>query len=685
MKILLRILVVALGLLMILLSCARQTVPSGGPRDTIPPILVSSNPLNRQLNFHSHTIELTFDEFVQLNDPSHQIIVTPRLSKSIKSFARRNKVILEVFDDWADSTTYTINFREAIQDVTEHNAAKNLKIAFSTGNYIDSLSISGTVYDLLQGQPAKNVMVGAVVPVDTFDVLKYQPLWFAETDDNGKFLIENLKKGPYFLYAFNDKNNDLIVNSNSEAYGFMPQNIQLDSSVDSLSIPIVRVSSMPLQVFQSRPFKNYNVIHLSNFLRNFTLTSDSASIIYSFIDDPSQIQAYPLPFLSVAPSRPDTLSHRVRDSLSQPPADSLSRLITDSLSHKGSDSLSSTPNDTLAREVRDSLSHLVIDSITHAKPDTLLPVRGDSLSSAIPDSLYRIVNDSLSHKVRDSIPQPTNDSLPRTAADSLPSVPGDSLYIRLTASDSLNESIDTCFYIKLDTALKFHETFNSHLGDATLKPVLNLFESSMGFTKPIEAMTMDSIYIERDSTFKVPIRKRDILIDTINNRLTIRRILTPDSTTQLITPQVDTTKAVTNPPPQPKIAFYAREASLITYDNDSSKSRVANVAILTPETSGIIDADVKTTKHFTLQLLTQDYKVVDEVKDTPHARFEYLKPGTYLLRLLVDLNNDGYWNPGNIRTRQQPEPVVYYMNDRQQREITIKENWELGPLLITYE
>src|SRR5688572_9855206 len=128
-------------------QCAKQTAPTGGPKDITPPRLERSTPNNKGVNFKGKEIQLTFDELVQLNNPREQIIITPSIGKKFEAIVRKNKVTLELNSELQENTTYNINFRESIQDLTEKNPAK-AKIAFSTGSYIDSLNVTGFVTDI---------------------------------------------------------------------------------------------------------------------------------------------------------------------------------------------------------------------------------------------------------------------------------------------------------------------------------------------------------------------------------------------------------------------------------------------------------------------------------------------------------------------------------------------------------
>jgi len=264
------------------LACARQTTPTGGPKDSIPPTLVNSIPQQGQVNFKGNSITLTFSEAVILNNPREQLIVTPDLGKDVDAKAKKNQVILTIPEDLQDNTTYSINFREAVQDITEKNPAAMLKLAFSTGTYIDSLIIEGSVSDLLTATETKDATV-ALCESDTFDIFKHRPKYFTKSDIKGIFKIENLKPGSYFIYAFEDKNKNLVVDSKSEAYGFLSDYITLDKNIDDVKIRLIHLDSRLLKLTSARPYGTYYNIKTTKNLTDFKITTpDNETIISSF-------------------------------------------------------------------------------------------------------------------------------------------------------------------------------------------------------------------------------------------------------------------------------------------------------------------------------------------------------------------------------------------------------------------
>src|SRR6478609_9733185 len=142
-----------------LMCCAKTTSPTGGPKDTIPPTLVKSIPEKGSLNYAGNEIQLTFSENIMLKNQKEQIIVTPGIGDRYKIEFNKKTVTIKLEEKLKDSTTYTFSFRDAVVDLNEQNPARNLKLAFSTGTYIDSLSIEGKVNDLLHAKELKDITV----------------------------------------------------------------------------------------------------------------------------------------------------------------------------------------------------------------------------------------------------------------------------------------------------------------------------------------------------------------------------------------------------------------------------------------------------------------------------------------------------------------------------------------------
>lgn len=279
--------------ILFLFSCARQSAPTGGPKDTIPPVLIKALPANETVNFHRKEIELMFSEDIILNTPKEQLIVTPTIGKDYKITYKKNIVRLELEDPLLDSTTYTFNFRETVQDITEKNPVRNLYLAYSTGPYLDSLSIEGTITDLTEGTVVKDATVALHPENDTFNIFEHPAVYFTKTDEKGKYRITNLKPDNYFLYAFEDKNRNLIVNSRTESYGYLTEHQYLLENIKEKNVGLIRMDAGPLKLTSTRPYNTYFNIRTTKQLRTFTLSAtDSSDLSYTFGEDQSNIRIY---------------------------------------------------------------------------------------------------------------------------------------------------------------------------------------------------------------------------------------------------------------------------------------------------------------------------------------------------------------------------------------------------------
>ncbi len=216
--------IVVLAIFLSLCSCASTGNPSGGPKDKTPPkILDEQSTSNLQTNFTKQTIEINFDEFVNLKNPQQQIVVSPPLIYPLQFEHRGKRVEIKFHENEVlkDDVTYSISFGDAIEDFREGNKLENLKFVFSTGDILDSLSFSGSVLDAYTREPAKDILV---MLYDTLyrDSIPYQdrPYYFAKTDEDGQFNIENMKSDTFKIFALGDANLNYIYDQDSEMIGF---------------------------------------------------------------------------------------------------------------------------------------------------------------------------------------------------------------------------------------------------------------------------------------------------------------------------------------------------------------------------------------------------------------------------------------------------------------------------------
>ena len=218
-------------------NCANPVSLTGGPRDeTAPQVdLINSTP-NNQINFEKQDLEVYFDEFIDINDAFNNVVISPPLRKNPKISARGKKLTVEFAEDeiLKGDATYVINFGEAIRDFTESNILKNFRYVFSTGDYIDSLSISGNVVDVKTGKPVEDIFVMLYDNLADNVVRTERPFYFSSTDKEGNFKIENLRADTFKLFALKDANLNYLYDQDTEVIGFLEEFIVVDENTDSL-------------------------------------------------------------------------------------------------------------------------------------------------------------------------------------------------------------------------------------------------------------------------------------------------------------------------------------------------------------------------------------------------------------------------------------------------------------------
>lgn len=223
----------------LLSRCATVTAPEGGPKDETPPELVpeASTPA-LQTNFAKQRIELTFNEWVSLEDIFNQVVVSPPLQyrPTINLKGRTVRFDFDSREVLRENATYTINFGEAVKDLTEKNPAENLRFVFSTGDMLDSLSISGTIVDAKTGEPLEKVLFMLYDNLADSVVRTEHPFYFAKTDKEGNFRIENARTGSFKGFALKDVDFNYRYNLANEQIGFPDSLIVVADSTPALSI-----------------------------------------------------------------------------------------------------------------------------------------------------------------------------------------------------------------------------------------------------------------------------------------------------------------------------------------------------------------------------------------------------------------------------------------------------------------
>ena len=188
----------------LLYACANMASPNGGPYDELPPKFISSTPAPGQLNYKGKKVEILFDELIQVDKPTENVIITPPQAMQPVIRANGRRVVVELEDTLRDNTTYTIDFTNSIADNNEKNILENFSFAFSTGDQIDTLEISGVLLDAATLEPMPGITIGVHTDLADSAFTTTSFVRTSRTNDRGAFTIRNMAPGTYRIYALED-------------------------------------------------------------------------------------------------------------------------------------------------------------------------------------------------------------------------------------------------------------------------------------------------------------------------------------------------------------------------------------------------------------------------------------------------------------------------------------------------
>ena len=262
-----------LGAMMFPSGCANTTTPpTGGPKDTIPPVLVKTAPLPGAVNVPTHNTQLkfTFNEYVVVKEPNN-IFLSPPLEKKPKHKISGKSIIVSFESDLDSNTTYTLDITGAIADNNEGNMYEGFTLVFSTGSQIDSMCMTGVVQDCNTLMPIKGATVLLYRDHADSAVFLHRPNAAAKTDDWGFFSIRNIKDTAYRVYAIKDANNNNIYEPDQESIGFLdepfrPTTVFTDSTYEfkkfnmkDTALCLARKTDVELNIFREKPSRQFIV------------------------------------------------------------------------------------------------------------------------------------------------------------------------------------------------------------------------------------------------------------------------------------------------------------------------------------------------------------------------------------------------------------------------------------------
>jgi uncharacterized protein (DUF2141 family) len=288
-----------LGLIVFNFSqCSNRMPITGGPKDTIPPFVKESFPRHQGLNHQGQKISITFNEWIREKQLLKALLITPPV-QSFTFKINKNRVEVTVLDTLKPNTTYNFNFRNGIEDINEGNTAvmdtlkrEPLRLAFSTGSVIDTLSIRGSVMGLLNNKPMKEIIISMYREDDTLKIDKHKPYYFTISDEKGNFRIDNIRAGKYKIYALQDDNNNFTYQE-PEMIGFLAEGITVSpDSMTNIQLKLVKEDHTPPKLLKNSPLDTDYIFEFDEPVSKYKielLDNKPKDLIASALDDKKKL------------------------------------------------------------------------------------------------------------------------------------------------------------------------------------------------------------------------------------------------------------------------------------------------------------------------------------------------------------------------------------------------------------
>lgn len=613
-------------------ACANMGSPDGGPYDETPPVLVGTSPADRAVKARPKRIVLTFDENIKIENASEKVVVSPPQQEQPEITASGKKITINILDTLRDSTTYTIDFSDAIEDNNEGNPLGDYAFSFSTGEKIDTFQISGNVLDASNLEPIKGMLVGIYSEMEdsVFETKPFERL--SRTDSRGHFVIKGIDPNrKYRVYALNDQNQNYMFDQKSEMIAFTDRVISTscapDVRYDTIwhdsihydSIVTVNYThfypdDIRLLAFQEKITDRYLLKAerptLNRFTFYFTSPSDKLPVIKGINFDERNL------FDIEHTAGNDTVTYWIRDSLvynldtlnftaSFMATDSLGKLVE---TVEPFELASKVTKSRLAKEYQQEYEQWAKESEQKFK-------NAQKVLKRERRELERRFKESGDQKSLDSLY-----SLPPDKEFVVPPMPEKFLEMKLSSSSSLDP-------------------------DKNIDIVPD---------EPIDTLHMDMVhfYLKQDSV----LTPQPFILKQLPGQLRKYRFYAEwqlDTEYQMV---VDTGAFV---------SIYGKR-------NEGIKKTIKVKSLDEYSTLfvNLVNADTSAI----VQLMDGSDKVVKTVKSkNGKADFYFIMPGTYYLRLFYDSNGNGIWDTGEYDKKLQPEEVFYYPG-----AIKLRALWEIS-------
>lgn len=239
----------ALSVTLFFPRCAVIVAPDGGPKDTIPPVLVKSDPLPFSTDFKKNRVSLIFNEYIKLDRLNEKFVLSPPQKQNPEIKIKGKGLDIKFAEPLTDSTTYYLFFADAIQDNNEGNPLDNFQFAFSTGSDIDSLHYVGMIIDAFTLEPQPGVLVMLYEEFQDSIPIVQMPRHATKTNKSGVFFLSGLKRKDYKIFALVDKNANYLFDQKSESIAYSSEPIMANDLLTPSHKPVRADSIYTLWLF----------------------------------------------------------------------------------------------------------------------------------------------------------------------------------------------------------------------------------------------------------------------------------------------------------------------------------------------------------------------------------------------------------------------------------------------------
>lgn len=639
-------LIIAILSAILLYSCASIGSPTGGAVDMDPPIFIGSSPKPNTLNFNGNKVVLTFDEIVTLVNQSDYVMYSPIQRETPRLTSLGRSVTVEFRDSMKPNTTYTIDFANCIQDNNENNPLEDFSFAFSTGDTIDTLQVSGIVLRARDLEPMQKMLVGIHSNLDDSAFTKLQFDRVARTNDRGQFTIRNLKPGKYKIYALNDADRDYKF-VRTEDMAFLPDTIIPEAYQETTSDTLFTKTMMVDTVMRGVHTvftPNDILLCMSNegYVSQYLYTHDRLD--YNRIYIKFSTYSDTLPTIKVI--EPMELDGNDWFKLQRTEFnDSLIYWITDTTLARN-DSIRITLN-YLRTDTTDQLSYTTDTLYVNIK-NSYKRQREKTLKEEA--EKYEDIKREYEQNMKELQKRAEKRKTERDTIKAEMEARADSIELasirRIWEKDSLSRIPYFDFKMTTKATVEVYEPLTFEV----VEPIDTIIMSGFHLWKQYE----DSLWEEVSVPPIIPEKPHEIM------KWTIPVKWDPGNTYKI---QVDSMSVFgiygsPNKTIEQKFRVKGLEEYANLYLNISPISGPAFVELLNGS-----DAIQRTV-----------------TVDDGYAVFNNVNPGDYYARIILDSNGNGKWDTGNYAQHLQPEEVYYYP-----KKISLKQNWDIEQNWNIYE